>query len=114
MNFLTEIFTARYEPNKNKICGCRKNSFAYLHELRHKQQINNKTINIILNFNHITAYSCSFFWLFFGIINLQLFHKCLMIIGLHFTPYVFCLFFLEVDAWIYSITNYIKYKNKNN
>jgi VanZ family protein len=71
-----ETFTARYDPNTDKILGCTKGSKEYYHEERHRQQY---SIKIIRSLDFIFTYIR---YMFLGI---YLFAA----IGKHYTTYRF-------------------------
>jgi len=99
---IKELFTAHYDPETNTIHNCKKGSFAYFHEQRHKQQMENKIVYWIHYASHLFSFvfasffiTIGFFWGFFK--------AGLMLAGISIIPYITITAFLEMDAWGYTI-----------
>lgn len=84
MSFFSE--QPQYNPNTKEIVGCKKGSFAYLHEFRHSQQDEKGFLLLSFYLIIISLTLC---------IVIQ--HWSFALIGL------WSILTLEVDAWIYSI-----------
>jgi hypothetical protein len=105
--FFFEFFTASYDPDINKIRGCRYHSFAWHHEDRHRQQFQNETISKLKHGLSLLMHG-SLFALFIGTIMIFILKKDLglgmwVIAAALNIPYVLFILGLEIDAWVYSV-----------
>ncbi len=98
-----EWFTARYDPNTDRIEGCSYGSMLYHHEDRHRQQFKDDMIKQIshisnqLTFLGVLSYPGILFLHYFSGVSL------LWLPLLIFIPDIFVTVYLEVDAFIYQI-----------
>lgn len=108
MQTIREFFTASYDPTYNRIVGCRENSFAWFHELRHKKQFENKKVYGIATFFHMIFYAFGSGFLFLGMSN-KVWLGGIILVAI---PYLVFSWMLEIDAWIFGVRGFITKRAK--
>ena len=109
MKLLKEFFTAHYDPSTGKIGGCRKNGFAYFHELRHQEQFDDRWTFWL---NTYSAWFGQLFgtFLFILLTTAGQMWNGLAMLGVMFLPHLTIVFILEIDAWIQGVIYYRRFK----
>lgn len=106
---ITSLFTTPvYDPKTNKIHNCKKGSFNWHHENRHKQQAKNKTLYKIDNYTYILGYYTGMFSLIGYFVSKHILWVFLTFIG--WVPHTLYCLWIELDANIYATKQKIIYK----
>lgn len=101
MNFIKELFVAHYDPNLDKIVGCKKGSIVWYHEHRHQQQYSNKIVNVLNVINAwLTQVSTAFAIL--GLADRENLIEWFALATFFMLPYFFETLIYELDAWMYA------------
>ena len=107
---------AYYDPRADKIVGCEEFSFVWFHEKRHQYQELigwNRKVDFLFMF----SYYVGFVVLGYGLYSRD-WLLMFSILGVLFFPYLLCLLFFELDAYVvgfldwYSYREYMKYMKK--
>jgi len=95
---------AWYDPNTGKIRNAKEGSLVYFHELRHKQQFNNKFMKVIffMEIFLIRVLGTCFLLMAF-LLDRSNFSLWVFSAGIMLIPTAIVSIGIEVDAWIYAI-----------
>jgi len=88
---IKEFFTARYDPEKNKIYNATPNTLIYFHEEGHKTQYENGMLSKWFMYQR---------WIIYVVLLQLLFEHDLQILIL---IVLYPEYHVEIDAWIYAI-----------
>lgn len=112
IEWIKELFTAHYDPELDKIQGCREFSMAWFHEHRHREQVRIKPIRWIMNKLHILFYCLGIFFLLFGV-TANIFKPAVYVTGIFAIPYLSALLLLEIDAIVVGLYRFLHYESMN-
>lgn len=112
---LQSFAKGEYDPDRDEITGCDRNTLVWHHEDRHRQQYNNNFLDNIGDFTHLflVAISPAVFILLFTLGTL-LEYDIVTTLQMSFTaagitsaPYILFQMILEIDATAYQIKKWI-------
>lgn len=96
---------ARYEPDTDTICGAEPRSWAYYHEIRHREQYKHGWARRADKL-HIWMYYAAFIGGPAGAWNLGV-YGWFVGIGIAMTPHILALALLEADAYVVGTWRYV-------
>lgn len=104
-----------YDNDSKQIHNAEKNTYAYFHEERHRLQDLYTPLHTFMNITHIYGYYSAIIGGLFFLIFKKYMLACLFV-AISMYPFLVIITLLELDAYIFGLIYYLrfKYDNKNN
>lgn len=108
IKLLFDSFYAYYNSGNGEIGNCKKNSYSYFHELRHKHQDDFTPLNSIAVFLYCFGYYINMIMLLILMTSKE-YVICFIVMGIIALPHILIMTILEADAYIFGLVYYLKY-----
>ena len=100
-----------YDSKTDTMHNCKKYSYDWFHEDRHRKQYKIKWINKLDAYSHIFGYYASFAMIFALLLDGSV-RLVPTAIGVCMLPYIMLMFCIEVDAYIVGYLNFKRFSRK--
>ena len=102
---------AYYNPRTDKIMGCKRGSYAWEHENRHRDQYKKGIAHLVDNL-HLVWYNIAFLTGSGGFV-FDRWHGLFIGIGLAMFPHILGLAYLEGDAYLVGLYRWIRLRRRH-
>ena len=106
---ISEFFTGYYDPNKDEITGCRKDSLVWFHEFRHSQQFKHPIARYWFFAETIIIRIFGTSFVLMAIFDNVNFFDWIMLAGLSLVPSTISSMVMELDAWIFGYIYWVRH-----